>query len=166
MLLSLDASTKSTGWAIFDGQKLVDYGCITSASSDVLKRIFVMQDGIDRVISQYPIERIVMEEVRPDTISGNIHTQKMLTYLQAAVEFLIYQKHKHIVIEYIYPSSWRAKCGIKTGRGVKREELKIADIEFVKSHYNISANDDEADSIGIGHSCTHDSKVKPDFNWK
>jgi len=83
-----------------------------------------MKDGIDRVITQYPIERIVMEEVRPDTISNNIHTQKMLTYLQAAVEFLIFEKHKNVNIEYIYPSSWRAKCGIKTGRGVKRETLK------------------------------------------
>ena len=31
MLLSLDLSTKSSGWAIFDGDKLVNHGCITSA---------------------------------------------------------------------------------------------------------------------------------------
>lgn len=166
MLLSLDASTKSTGWAVFDGQKLVDYGCITSASQDVLKRIYVMKDGIDRVIAQYPIERIVMEEVRPDTISNNIHTQKMLTYLQAAVEFLIFEKHKNVNIEYIYPSSWRAKCGIKTGRGVKRETLKQADMNFVQEEYGLKVNDDIADAIGIGYSCVHESKVKPDFNWK
>ena len=31
MLLSLDLSTKSSGWAVFDGEQLMDHGCYTSA---------------------------------------------------------------------------------------------------------------------------------------
>ena len=81
MLLALDASTKSTGYAVFDGTTLVTSGCITSASTDVLKRIFIMKDGINTILSQYPIKKIILEEVRPDSNSGNLHTQKMLTYL-------------------------------------------------------------------------------------
>ena len=30
-LLSLDISTKSTGWAVFEDKKLVEYGCMTSS---------------------------------------------------------------------------------------------------------------------------------------
>ena len=35
MLLSLDLSTKSSGWAVFNGDDLVDHGCYTSVEADV-----------------------------------------------------------------------------------------------------------------------------------
>lgn len=164
MLLALDASTKSTGYAIFDKQQLIESGCITSASTDVIKRIFIMRENIDLLLSRYPqINKIILEEVLPESARGNQHTQKMLTYLQAAIEFLVWEKYKKLSIEYIYPNSWRAKCGIQTGRGVKRETLKQADIDFVQQHYNKKVNDDEADAICIGHSVFKEEK-KP-FNW-
>ena len=72
-------------------------------------------------------------------------------YLQAALEFLIHDNYnKKVEIEYIFPSSWRAKCGIKNGRGIKRTSLKEADIAFVKENFNLDVNDDEADAICIG----------------
>ena len=40
--------------------------------------------------------------------------------------------------------------GIKNGRGIKRQTLKEADIEFVKNKYRINVNDDVADAICIG----------------
>lgn len=166
MILALDASTKSTGFAIFDGTKLVESGCIASASADVIKRIHIMKDNIDLLLTRYPqINQIILEEVLPESARGNQHTQKMLTYLQAAIEFLVWEKYKKLHIEYIYPSSWRAKCGIHTGRGVKRESLKQADIDFVKNNYNLHVNDDEADAICIGHSIVNISKEKQPFDW-
>ena len=42
--------------------------------------------------------------------------------------------------------------GIKTGRVIKRAELKKKDIEYVKGKYNIEVNDDIADAIGIADS--------------
>ena len=44
MFLSLDLSTKSSGWAVFEDTKLVEYGCITSAATDLIKRIHIMID--------------------------------------------------------------------------------------------------------------------------
>ena len=58
---------------------------------------------------------------------------------------MIYDNYKKIEIEYIYPSSWRASIGIKTGRGIKRTTLKQKDIEFVKKTWGKDVNDDEAD---------------------
>ena len=55
-----------------------------------------------------------------------------------------------IEIEYIYPSSWRATCGIKNGRGIVRSTLKEADIVFFKDRYGLDVNDDIADAICIG----------------
>lgn len=154
-ILSLDLSTKSSGWAYFNNGVLEDYGCITSSSTDLIKRIHVMTDSIDNILKEKAVDKIIVEEVRPDIGgygAGNQKTHKALMYLQAALEFLIHDNYsKEIEIEYIYPSSWRASCGIKNGRGIKRESLKEADIEFVKEKYNILVNDDEADAICIGY---------------
>jgi Holliday junction resolvasome RuvABC endonuclease subunit len=69
-ILALDLSTKSSGWAIFDEGQLIDYGCITSASTDLIKRIFIMSDGIEEALNKYNIDKIVVEEVRPEGGSG------------------------------------------------------------------------------------------------
>ena len=36
---------------------------------------------------------------------------------------------------------------MRQGRGIKRDNLKNQDIEYVKNQYNIIVNDDEADAI-------------------
>ena len=168
MILSLDLSTKSSGWAIFNDEELVEHGCITSASTDMIKRIHIMIDGIRFLLDNYlDIDTIIVEEVRPEGGYGvgNQKTHKALMYLQAALEFLIHDDYnKRVKIDYIYPSSWREAIGIKTGRGVKRTSLKEQDIEFVKETFGIEVNDDEADAICIGFA--HNKKVETEINWE
>ena len=151
-ILALDLSTKSSGWAYFEEGGLIDHGCITSASTDLIKRIYKMKDGIAEILTKYPVNKIIVEEVRPEGGYGvgNTKTHRALMWLQAATAFLLYEKFPNINIDYIYPSSWRATLGIKNGRGIKRTTLKEADIQFVKDKYNIEVNDDEADAICIG----------------
>jgi hypothetical protein len=109
MILSLDLSTKSSGWAIFNDEELVEHGCITSASTDMIKRIHIMIDGIRFLLDNYlDIDTIIVEEVRPEGGYGvgNQKTHKALMYLQAALEFLIHDDYnKRVKIDYIYPSS-------------------------------------------------------------
>lgn len=163
-ILSLDLSTKSSGWAVFEENKLIDYGCIASASTDLIKRIHIMTDGIKEVLNKYKIDKIVVEEVRPDVGSSNLQTHRALMWLQAATAFLVHDEFNKTEIEYIYPSSWRAACGIKNGRGVRRESLKQYDIIFVKETFGIDVNDDIADAIGIGYSQIN--KVSNEINWE
>lgn len=166
-ILSLDLSTHSSGWAIFQDTQLVDYGCILSSSTDLIKRIYIMTEGIKNILNKNDIDKIIVEEVRPDLGNGNLNTHRALMYLQAGLEFLIHDNFKKIPIEYIYPSSWRADCGIKNGRGVKRSTLKELDIQFVEQNYNIKVNDDIADAICIGHSQIHKKeKDYGELNWE
>lgn len=160
-ILSLDLSSKSSGWAVFEDNKLMDYGCITSASTDLIKRIYVMRDGIQEVLNKYTIDKVYVEEVRPQGGfgTGNIQTHRALMWLQAAIAFMLHDFDKKIILEYVYPSTWRATIGIKNGRGIKRESLKQADIAFVKERYNISVNDDIADAICLGV-----SQLEPEKN--
>lgn len=165
-ILSLDLSTKSSGWAIFENNELKDYGCITSASTDLIKRIYVMTEGIKEILNKYTIDKIYVEEVRPQGGfgTGNIQTHRALMWLQASIAFMLHDNYKKIELEYVYPSEWRATIGIKNGRGIKRETLKEADIRYVKEKYNITVNDDIADAICLGVSQL--SPEKNEINWE
>ena len=165
MLLSLDLSTKSSGIAIFDNdKKLIDYTCITASSTDLVKRIYKIINDLKLFCQKYDnIDTVVIEEVRPEGNQygvGNQKTHKALMYLQAALVFFMHDNYPKVKIEYLYPSEWRSRCGLHTGRGIKREELKKADITFVKKVYNIEVNDDIADAIGIGY-----AYLAPEENW-
>lgn len=164
-LLSLDLSTKSSGWAVFDDTNLVESGYITASSTDLIKRIQKMTTELKPILDKYKIDKVVVEEVRPEGRGygvGNLQTHRALMWLQAAIAFMLHDDYK-LELTYIYPSSWRAACGIKTGRGITRTSLKPKDIAFVKDKYGIDVNDDEADAIGIGYSQV--KELENSLNW-
>lgn len=105
-----------------------------------------MKDKISQIIQQNKIDKIVMEQVRPDY---NTHTFKILIWLQAAIVVSAFELDSKIECCFLNPSEWRAALKIKQGRGVKRETLKQQDIDYVKNKYNKTVNDDEADAIGL-----------------
>ncbi len=166
-ILSLDLSTKSSGWAVFEDGELKDYGCVTSASTDLIKRIQIMTSAIQEVMNKYDqIDKVIAEEVRPEGRGygvGNLQTHRALMWLQAGIAFMIHDNFKKVKLEYIYPSSWRASIGIKTGRGVKRTTLKEKDIEFVKDKWGYEVNDDEADAICIGYAMSNEIETEINF---
>lgn len=159
-VLALDLSTKSSGWCIGQNGIFNSYGCITATSKDVVKRIIKMRDELSKIIKQNKINKIVMEEVRPEY---NSHTNKVLMWLQAVIVVAAYQINPSIECEFIGTSTWRAALKIKQGRGVKRQALKPQDIQYVQNKYNIKVNDDEADAI-----CIFDAycqKFDNEINW-
>lgn len=164
-ILFLDLSTKSTGWAVGEEGNLIDYGCISSSSSNVFKRISIMQKFINEIIEKYNIQTIIAEEVRPDI--PNSHTFKLLTWLQGIIIYEAYLKNNNIDYDFIQANSWRSKIGIHTGPKVKREELKKADIAYVKNKYNIDANDDVCDAICLMDAYFIKEAATPEggFNW-
>lgn len=148
IIMSIDGSTKSTGIAIFDNKQLIYYKCISASGTNMLNRISVIVHGIDEIARKYKVEKVFMEDVIPEDVKHNQSVYKALMYLQGAVA-LMFNKLKIQVI-YFTASEWRAKVGIKTGRGVKRDVLKAKSIALVKEAYHIDVNDDIADSICIG----------------
>ena len=166
-ILGIDASTKSSGWAVYEGNSLKDYGCITSASNDLFKRIHVMVDSLQTIVEKHKITKIVLEEVRPDETGArtNLATHKALMFLQGAIAMMIHDNFPKVTIEYLYPSEWRKCCKIKTGRGVVRETVKQRDIRFVEETFGLKVNDDIADAIGLGYAYLHPNGEEETFNW-
>ena len=160
-ILSLDLSTKSTGWCIGQNQSIISHGCITASSKDVMKRIVKIRDELSQIIKENKIQKIIMEQVRPDF---NSHTGKILMWLQGIIAMAAYEINSKIEYDFIGASTWRAALKIKQGRGIKRNDLKPQDIQYVKNKYNITVNDDEADAICIFDA--YNEKFNNEINWK
>ena len=158
-VMSIDASTSSTGWAVFDGKELNTYGCIKSSKDDWRNRIADMVDELDKIIKQYDgIERIYVEDV--PLKSQNPMTLKQLSVLQGAL--LGMAIGNKIYIEFVPLTYWRRKAGLYDGtkEGLKRPEMKKKSIELANKTWNLNLiykspsskfnQDDEADGLNLG----------------
>lgn len=148
IILGLDLSTKNSGYSIFKDNELIEYGCINAGSANLFHRIDKMVTDLEQIISRYSIDHVYLEDIYPEDVHNNIQVYKALCYLQGFILHLL--DHYKIEHTFFIPSEWRAKCGIRTGRGIKRDTLKAKDIEFVKNQFDIMVGDDAADAIGIG----------------
>ena len=61
--MGIDASTTSTGWAIFDDKELKAYGLIKPDGEDWRERIVNQAPQLVEIISKYKPEKIYMEDV-------------------------------------------------------------------------------------------------------
>lgn len=159
-ILSLDLSTKSSGYAIGENATLLKHGYITASSTNPIKRIIKMREQIKKIIQQEKIQKIILQEVRNEI---NSHTFKILIWLQAAIIIAAYEINSKIQYDLLGASQWRAVLKIKQGRGIKREDLKPKDIQYVFEKYNIKVNDDQADAICLfdAYNILQDNEI----NW-
>lgn len=160
--MSIDASTTSTGIAIFENNKLIKYQCITEDSSkNVLTRILKMTSEIRKIYMQFQPDQIIMEEVLPEDVKHNQKVFKALIYLQASIVLMFHEFKKPV--ELVVASHWRKICGIKTGSKIKREQLKMASQKLVKNIFKIDVNNDISDAICIGISYIIQTKQQSAF---
>ena len=165
--MAIDASSKSTGIAIFKDKELAYYECIAATDNDAFARIKKMVARIKVLYETWNVNSVIMEDVIPEDVRHNQNVFKILHYLQALTVLMLHGYNQKV--EFYVSSEWRKKCGIKTGRGVTRDMVKAADIKFVKDNYNIDANDDICDAICIGHAFVNSvlaKKVDGGFEFK
>ena len=165
--MGIDASTKSTGWSIFDNNKLIDYGLIQPKGEDWRDRLVNQGPVLIEIIKKYRPEKIFLEDVPPKP------TPKINIILGAVQGFLIgLIAQFNIPIIFLLPSEWRSPLGLYDGtrKGTKRDELKrksvlkaneLFDLNLIwkspKSKFN---EDDIADSILIAYSQVKERKLR------
>ena len=154
VILALDPSTKSTGWAIYTNDSLTDYGVISAGSTNLFHRIDKMIEELNNIIKKYNPTEVAMEDVIPADVKHNMNVFNALKYLQGYILHTL-DDNKIVNYKFYTASEWRSKCGIGTGPGIKRGSLKPQDIAFVKKYFDITVNDDIADAICIGYAHTH-----------
>ena len=123
VILGLDMSTQKTGYAIFQDEQLIDYGCFELLSSDEKdwrKRITYMANEISGLMKRYKIDKIYIEDVPP--IINNSQTVKTLGALQGIV--LGVTSVFDIEVEFIPVETWKTKININLSHSKEYNQVK------------------------------------------
>ena len=144
-ILSLDQSSKLTGWCVFDDNDYCESGIIDKHKiSDINIRIGEMGIAVCKKIKEVHPDIVIIENVQAQS---GVKTVIELARLQGFILGWCYV-HK-IKTEIIGPSEWRRELEFKQGAGVKRQELKGQSINYVKEKYGFNLSEDECESICI-----------------
>lgn len=159
-ILSLDTSTKITGYAVFSNEKLVRYSYIDKSNKkDLTERMAAMTYELVELIKQEAPDVVVVEET---VVTRNPQTQRMLTLILGAIfGACICNNFNYCSIR---PTQWRKAIrddDEKLPR--KRDDLKVWSIERVKLLFNVVGIDDNvSDAILIGKAFMNMKEKKDD----
>lgn len=147
-ILSLDTSTKKTGYAVYNEDRLVHYSSIDkSAIKDGDERLRAMIKDLATLIEREAPDTVVVEET---VVTRNPQTQRMLSMILGAVfGCCVINNFNYCALR---PTQWRkAVRGEDEKLPRKREELKKWSVDKVIELFGINeVNDDVSDAILIG----------------
>ena len=142
ILLSLDQSTKKTGFCIVKNGKYYKSGVlVVNENEKAYERMRLMNEEISELISKVKPDYVVFEQIQ---FQHNYSTYRQLAQLQGII--MAYLFTHDIPFTVIESTAWKSFIGIT---GKKREEQKKNTQKFVLDKYGLDVTDDEADSIGI-----------------
>lgn len=165
-LLSLDQASHTTGYAIFDNDKLIKCGKFETQLSDEAARFSAIKSWLISIISTWRPDFVGIEGIQyQDESSGQkmgVTVFQTLARLQGILINVLYESK--IPYEVCPTNTWRHSCGVK---GRSRADRKRSMQMLVKQWYDISVTDDESDAIGIGHYLlTHTMRPLVVENWE
>jgi Holliday junction resolvasome RuvABC endonuclease subunit len=136
-ILSLDLSTKSSGWCVGSKTCIKAFGCISQDSNNWRERNYNTIVEIEKLINTYKVDIVFIES----TFLGlNSSVLEKLCELRGGV-FTLIMKY-NCEYEVIMPNTWKHYHNL----GVGRQEQKAASIRKASSILKSKVNDDVADS--------------------
>lgn len=148
-LLALDQASHTTGWAVFDNNKLIRFGAFTTSKSDEIARDSAIKDWLLSMIETYRPQRVALEGIQLQEDDGTGRKSPLVFQLLARLQGILMECLYSNNIDYMVcpTNTWRHHCGVK---GKFRSDRKRSMQMLVKQWYDVSVSDDEADAIGIG----------------
>ena len=145
-VLSMDQSTRVTGWSVFDDGQYVDSGVIDLHKiTDTDERSKQMGLEICKLIEEHKPSEMVIEEV---AMQSNVNTLKKLARIQGMA--IGFATAHNIPTHILEPSRWRASLNFVQGPKVKREQLKQQSRDFVKNILGLNIkSEDENEATAI-----------------
>lgn len=145
-ILAFDQSTKISAYSIFIDGEYVEHGVIDlHKMKGTSERVRAMGVELCNTIAKYNPSNVVIEEVAQQS---NPMTLKLLARIQGVI--IGFCAAHNIDVYILEPSKWRSTLHFHQGAGVKRKELKVQAIKYVKDIYKLEATEDECEAICIG----------------
>lgn len=160
MLLALDQATSTTGYSIWDNDKLIKFGHFTFTDEEIPHRFHKLCNEIKILCQLYRIDTVVIEDIQMQ--AGNVATFQKLAQVQGAIlETVLSLKLNYMIIK---PSEWRAECHFLKGQDKHRESQKKIAQTWAQQQYQIRCTQDEADAICIGYATI--KQTNNQLNWE
>ncbi len=146
-ILALDQASRVSGWAIFDGDTLEQYGKIdVSKYFELGERLHVIRQEVEHLIDDEHIDAVILEDIYMDGQRvNNVQTFKALAEVFGVLYELCIDMEKPV--EAVLAGTWKSTLGIK---GKTRPEQKKNAQQWVITNYNVKPTQDECDAICIG----------------
>jgi Holliday junction resolvasome RuvABC endonuclease subunit len=167
-ICSIDASTNSLAFAIFDEEKLIKFGKINFVGTNIYAKVGDATQKASALFSEFNIDAVVIEQT---VYLNSPKTLLDLTMVHGALIGGI-MSTKKVLVRSVPPIAWQTFLG--NGKLTKEEKIKIRKdvpgkseswyknyerefrkqrtINLMNINYDIDNNDnDVADAIGIGH---------------
>lgn len=161
--MGIDASTKCTGWCIFEDKQLIEYGKIVSDYDldNWRERVVYMMREVAKLCKQFGVQELIAEV--PIKTIANVNTLEQLFSLHGAM--LGVSAVLHINFIPVEVNQWRRELGIlkdiskdnKNKRAILKERsVKLANdiygLDLVWKSATSKYNDDDiSDAILLSH---------------
>lgn len=123
-LLSIDASSKKTGYALFENTQLVDFGLWRYEGKDDnwRDRIKWMGTQLSTYIKSHKINHIVVEDVPPTSTVNNSQTVKVLSALQGYI--IAIGVMENIEVTFLPVRTWKLHMGMDLTHSKEYQSFK------------------------------------------
>ena len=144
-ILALDQASRTSGYAVFQEEKLIVSGTFTYDDDDFSLRLVKIRNKVISLIEQYNINKILLEDIQLQGQTNNVETYRKLAEVRGVLsELACEMKIPH---EIIHSQTWKSTLGIK---GRDRATQKRNAQAYVTQAYNKKVSQDESDAICIG----------------
>lgn len=154
-ILALDQATRVSGYAIFDGDKLIDSGKFTVEDEDMGLRLVKIRNKVEQLIDNNNIDLVAFEDIQLQDNKGpnNVVTYKKLAEVIGVLEELCTKKK--VPYRIIHSQTWKSALNIKgADRTTQKKNAQI----YVLNTYNKKVSQDESDAICIGTTVAKEEK--------
>ena len=155
-VLSMDQSTRVSGYCLFQDGEYVRSGMIDMSKSnlDTHERSFEMAKALWGVIKECDPDYLIIEDTQQQS---NVKTVITLARLQGMI--IGYAEAHGVKVHILLPSQWRSVLSYSQGPKVKRAELKQQSIDYVKNKYGMTLSEDEAESVALNDAAREKFKI-------
>lgn len=146
-ILAFDQASITSGWSVFDDDKLMGYGSYTAGGNDHVSRVSNTKAWVVHLIAEWEPDLIIFEDIQLQYENGgqNVLLYKKLAALQGVLCNYCYEKG--LPFKIVSSNTWREFNEIK-GKS-RTDRKKNAQIK-VKRLYDVSIDNDSADAVMIG----------------
>lgn len=148
-IMVCDQSINTFGFAIFEAgaeYKLIKYGVIQlNTKIHYFKRILTIDDTLDKLINQYKINQVMIEEIQKQK---GVTTYKKLAALQFYLQYFFFNRQIPFQ-EPVHVSTWRTR-DVKNLLELPNGAKKTLHKRIQNMLDNEKLTEDMSDAIGIG----------------